>query len=141
MISDILPDTARLLKDSGLKSTSQRIAVYNAMRKLGHASVDDLCQTMKDDGCVFTVATIYNVLDSFVEKGLVARRFSSNNKMYFDVTTAPHCHLYDDRTDTITDYYDPVLERIVREYTKANHIDGYELTGVEIQLIGHKTDN
>lgn len=132
---------AQILNESGLKSTSQRIAVYETMRVLGHASADTVCQKMMEDGRMFTVATIYNVLESFVEKGLVSRRFSSNNKMYFDITTAPHCHLYDDRNDTIVDYEDPVLDTIVNDYVKNNHLNGYELTGIDIQIIGHKTDN
>jgi len=129
---------ALMLKSHGLKATSQRIAVYEAMLILGHASADSVCKTIAEQGGSATVATIYNVLDSFAEHGILSRRFSSNNKMYFDITTTPHCHFYDTVTDTISDYEDPQLDSIVREYAEKNHLAGYELSGIDIQITGHK---
>lgn len=132
--------TGEILRNAGLKTTSQRIAVYDAMCLLGHASADDVYRKIKADGSSFTLATVYNVLDSFAVNGLVSRRFSSNNKMYFDITTTPHCHLYDDRTDTIVDYNDPELSRMVNDYIAGKRLEGYEIKGVDIQIIGHKTN-
>lgn len=131
---------ALMLKSHGLKATSQRMAVYEAMRTLGHASADSVCRTIQEQGGTATVATVYNVLESFAEHGILSRRFSSNNKMYFDVTTAPHCHFYDTVTDTIVDYDDPALNILVQEYTANHHLDGFELSGIDIQIIGHKTE-
>ena len=70
------------IQKSGLKATPQRIAILGAMHKLGHASADMVAERLRDVFPSLTVATIYNVLESFLAKGLVVRRFSSNNKMF-----------------------------------------------------------
>lgn len=123
------------IQQSGLKATPQRIAVYNAMMKLGHASADMVVDTLKDSFPTLTVATIYNVLESFVEAGLVVRRYSSNNKMYFDVNTYEHAHVYDRKTNTYCDYDDPELIKLVTDYLSEKGSPDLVFTNVDIQLI------
>lgn len=123
------------IQQSGLKATPQRIAVYNAMMKLGHASADMVVDTLKDSFPTLTVATIYNVLESFVEAGLVVRRYSSNNKMYFDVNTYEHAHVYDRKTNTYLDYDDPELIKLVMDYLSRKGSPDLVFTNVDIQLI------
>lgn len=123
------------IQQSGLKATPQRIAVYNAMMKLGHASADMVVDTLKDSFPTLTVATIYNVLESFVEAGLVVRRYSSNNKMYFDVNTYEHAHVYDRKTNTYRDYDDPELIKLVTDYLSGKGSPDLVFTNVDIQLI------
>ena len=84
-----------IIRESGLKATPQRLAIYQTMRDLGHASADAVEEAIKEKCPSLTVATIYNVLESFVNVGLLVRRYSSNNKMYFDVNTYEHAHIYD----------------------------------------------
>lgn len=123
------------IQQSGLKATPQRIAVYNAMMELGHASADMVVDTLKDSFPTLTVATIYNVLESFVEAGLVVRRYSSNNKMYFDVNTYEHAHVYDRKTNTYRDYDDPELIKLVMDYLSRKGSPDLVFTNVDIQLI------
>lgn len=123
------------IQQSGLKATPQRIAVYNAMMKLGHASADMVVDTLKDSFPTLTVATIYNVLESFVEAGLVVRRYSSNNKMYFDVNTYEHAHVYDRKTNTYRDYDDPELIKLVMDYLSRKGSPDLVFTNIDIQLI------
>ncbi len=127
-----------MLKACGLKATSQRVAVYEVMRRLGHASADAVFDCLQASAPNVTLATVYNVLDSFVGAGLISRRFSSNSKMYYDITTSPHCHLYDEETHTIVDYDDTELVGIVERYLRAHRPEGFEFSGVDIQIVGHK---
>lgn len=124
------------IKSAGLKATPQRLAVYSAMRKLGHACVDMVTEEVKVSHPTLTVATIYNVLESFVNAGLLVRRFSSNNKMYFDVNTYDHIHIYDENLNTYTDFNDPVLVKMVTDYLKNVEIPNFKLRTVDIQLLG-----
>lgn len=123
------------IQQSGLKATPQRIAVYNAMMELGHASADMVVDTLKESFPTLTVATIYNVLESFVEAGLVVRRYSSNNKMYFDVNTYEHAHVYDRKTNTYRDYDDPELIKLVMDYLSRKGSPDLVFTNIDIQLI------
>ena len=124
------------IQKGGLKATPQRIAVYNALLKLGHASADMVGEEIKEVFPSLTIATIYNVLESFVRADLIVRRFSSNNKMYFDVNTYEHAHIYDKEKNTYLDYDDPELIRLVTEYLKSRKIPNFNLANIDIQLIG-----
>ena len=131
------PETSDLLKQKGLKATPQRIAVYDAMRELGHASADDVRQSIGSAGQMdITVATVYNVLQSLTEAGLLHRRLSANNKMYYDITMKDHCHIYDESTHTITDFNDSGLMEVVNEYIRKKRISNFDLNYVDIQLMG-----
>ena len=129
------------LKEAGLKATPQRLAIYESMRKLGHASVDMVIEDLKDSFPSLTVATIYNVLESFVNTGLLTRRFSSNNKMYFDVNVYEHAHFYDQDENSYMDFHDPELVRLVMDYLSTKKIDKFNVKTVDIQLVGRKIDN
>ena len=124
------------IQETGLKATPQRIAIYKEMQKLGHACADVVSENLKDSFPSLTVATIYNVLDSFVEVGLLVKRFSSNNKMYFDVNTYDHIHIYDEQLNTYKDYNDPVLVKMVTDYLKDVKIPNFNYRTVDIQIIG-----
>lgn len=130
-------ETKEILKSHNLKSTPQRVVIYEVMKKLGHASADTIYQEIKSQFHTMTVATVYNVLDSFVGAGLLHRRMSSNNKMYFDVNTYTHCHLYSPETNVYVDYDDSELIRMVGEHLKKRKITNFELTDIDIQLVGN----
>ncbi len=129
------------IKEAGLKATPQRIAIYEAMRKLGHACVDMVAVELKTSFPTLTIATIYNVLESFVNAGLLVRRFSSNNKMYFDVNVYEHAHFYNTEENSYEDYNDPELVRIVMEYISSKKIENFDLKSVDIQLVGKRITN
>ena len=126
------------IKEAGLKATPQRIAVYEAMRKLGHACVDMVAEEIKHTYPTLTIATIYNVLESFVNSGLLVRRFSSNNKMYFDVNVYEHAHFYDTNENAYEDFHDPELVKLVMEYISSKKIDNFDIKSVDIQLVGKR---
>ena len=129
------------IKEAGLKATPQRLAIYESMRKLGHASVDMVIEDLKNSFPTLTVATIYNVLESFVNTGLLTRRFSSNNKMYFDVNVYEHAHFYDQEENSYMDFHDQELVRLVMDYLSTKQIEKFDVKTVDIQLVGKKTDN
>ena len=126
------------IKEAGLKATPQRIAIYESMRKLGHASADMVVEDLRELHPSLTVATIYNVLESFVNAGLLGRRFSSNNKMYFDVNVYEHAHMYDQEENSYMDFHDPELVKIVMDYLSTKKIEKFEVKAVDIQLVGKK---
>lgn len=126
------------IQKSGLKATPQRIAILGAMHKLGHASADMVAERLRDVFPSLTVATIYNVLESFLAKGLVVRRFSSNNKMYFDVNTHAHAHLYFVDDNHYSDYDDNELIELVNDYLKNKTIPNFKAKSIDIQIVGVK---
>ena len=111
-----IPDIQKLskiLKDKGMRMTPQRASVHRAMMTLVHASADMVAGHLAASGITnVTVASVYNILSSMADKGIYGRRFSSNNKMYFDVVPSKHLHLYDTK-NTIDTNVDEVVHKMV----------------------------
>ena len=125
------------LNQCGLKATPQRVRVYEAMCELGHASADAIFHQLGDGQGKMTLATVYNVLESLTDAGLLIRRPSFSSKMFFDVHPDAHCHIYQQDTLSMTDFRDEVLQRSVEERIRAQLPPGLQLDRVEIQILCH----
>ena len=125
------------LNRCGLKATAQRMRVYAAMCALGHASADAVYQYLDGQGRM-TMATVYNVLESMTDAGLLVRRPSFGSKMYFDVNTDAHCHLYVEDSAELIDFCDESLQREVEERVRAQMPAGLQVGRVEIQVLCHR---
>ena len=121
----------------GLKATPQRVRIYATMCALGHASADTVFHQLETGRDRITMATVYNVLESMTEAGLLIRRPSFSSKMFFDVNTDAHCHIYQQETSEIFDFHDAVLQQTVEERVRAQLPDGLQLDRVEIQILCH----
>ncbi len=129
-----------LLKKHSLKATAQRLAVHEAMMSLGHASADMVTEAIKTKGETrVTVASVYNILTQLALLGIYDYRMSSNNKMYFDINTFPHIHLYDRENHQYRDLIDDELMGIVEDHLKRKRFRGFRIEHVDIQLVGVPT--
>ena len=137
------PDTLRfkeLLKNKGLKATPQRLAVHDAMLKLGHASADMVAEQMANAGFThITIASVYNILSTLADLKIYSRRMSANNKMYFDVNSFRHIHLYDNANHEYRDLLDDELMELVESKLKGRRFRGYAIDSVDIQIGCHPT--
>lgn len=137
------PDLIRfkdILKEKGLKATPQRLAVHEAMLKLGHASADMVAEQMESAGFTrITIASVYNILSTLADLRVYSRRMSSNNKMYFDVNTFKHLHLYDRTCNEYRDVLDDELVGLVESRLKGRRFRGYIVDHVDIQIVCHPT--
>ena len=122
-----------LIREHGLKATPQRISIYDSMVQLEHASADMVFEKVKEDFPKVTVATIYNVLDSFCSCGILARRCTPTNKMFFDVVTENHFHFYNIDNETFTNIGAASVTEVVRSYLA---LRGYEITSIDVQVNG-----
>lgn len=129
-----------ILKKHSLKATPQRLAVHEAMSELGHASADMVTETIKAKGTAkVTLASVYNILTHMAMLGVYNYRLSSNNKMYFDVNTFKHIHLYDRENHIFKDVVDDELVSIIESYLGRKRFKGYKIEGIDIQILGRPT--
>ena len=129
-----------VLKRHRLKATPQRLAVHEAMLALGHASADQVGEWIASRcGTRVTPASVYNILTQMTLLGVYVHRFSANNKMYFDVNTFRHVHLYDTVNNDYRDIMDEELLEMVESRIKGKRYRGYKVDGVDIQIICHPT--
>ena len=129
-----------VLKRHRLKATPQRLAVHEAMLDLGHASADQVGEWIaaRSDTRV-TPASVYNILTQMTLLGVYVHRFSANNKMYFDVNTFRHIHIYDSVNNEYRDIMDDELLETVESRIRGKRYRGYKVDGVDIQIICHPT--
>lgn len=126
----------KLLKKHSLKSTQQRLAVHNAMLKLGHASADMVTEEIRSQGTTnVTVASVYNILSQIALLGIYDHRMSANNKMYFDVNTFRHIHLYDYVNNTFKDVIDDDFMDNLDAYFAKKKFKGYRVECVDVQIV------
>ncbi len=130
----------QMLKKVSLKATKQRLAVHQAMLKLGHASADMIEEEIHaEGGTKITAATIYNIMSQLALLGFYHSRLSSNNKMYFDINTKEHIHLYDTCNNTYKDVVDDQLMEMIRRHLSQKHFRGFKVDGIDIQILCHPT--
>ena len=133
-----LEELKPILKARGLKATPQRLAVHEAMLELGHASADMVTDYIIAKGKTkVTVASVYNVLSQLALHGIYKHRLSANNKMYFDVNSSKHMHLYDTYNNEFKDVFDEELFEILEEKLKHKRFKGYKIDGIDVQIICH----
>lgn len=126
----------KLLKKHSLKSTQQRLAVHNAMLKMGHASADMVTEEIRSQGTTnVTVASVYNILSQIALLGIYDHRMSANNKMYFDVNTFRHIHLYDYVNNTFKDVIDDDFMDNLYAYFAKKKFKGYRVECVDVQIV------
>ena len=88
-------EIAQKLSDKGLRVTPQRIAVFRAIVQLNnHPTAENIIEYIKDHHPNISVGTVYKVLDSFVENGLIKKVKTERGIMRYDPLPYNHHHLY-----------------------------------------------
>lgn len=128
----------RLLRQHSLKATPQRLAVHQAMMSLKHASADMVCEWLEQHCNTHTTTTsVYNILSQMAHLGIYRHLMSANNKMFFDVNTYKHIHLYDITSHEFKDIMDDEMMASIEERLKGKRFRGYKVDSVDIQIICH----
>jgi len=131
-----------ILKSKGLKATQQRLAVHEAMLALGHACADMVCDQIRKNGTTeVTVASVYNILSGLSAIGVYRRIPTIDNRVWYDVLTRPHLHIYDRRRNEIKDLADEDFSASAAAYFRDHAPKGYKVDDIDIQLICHRSRN
>lgn len=139
-----IQDIIQRLHDAGLKTTPQRIAIMQTLVRLRqHPTADELYIEVSKTLPGLSPTTIYNTLDSFVDKGLIRRIKTDAGVMRYDDIVETHHHMYCSNSDRIEDYFDPELDQLLKEYFEIKQIDGFSVNDIRLQLMGdfQKTTN
>lgn len=121
----------------GLKITPQRVAVYEAISTLrDHPTADHIIEFIRKNHPNIAVGTVYNTLETFVEKGLIVKVKTDGEAMRYDADLEKHHHLYSEDSRRIEDYYDEDLNRVIEDYFSKKKIPGFRVKDVKVQVIG-----
>jgi Fe2+ or Zn2+ uptake regulation protein len=110
------------------------------MIQLGHASADMVTDLIKEKGTAkVTLASVYNILTQMSMLKVYNYRLSANNKMYFDVNTFKHMHLYDYENHVFRDVIDDELITMIESHLSRKRVRGYKIEDFDIQLVARPT--
>jgi len=138
MLSEI---RSRLI-EKGLRVTPQRVAIYDAILKLrSHPTADEIIAIIKKDQPHIATGTVYKVLDSLVENGLIVKVKTEKDIMRYDAITENHHHLYCAESNRIEDYFDKDLNELIGNYFEQKGIPHFEIEDIKLQIIGKFTQN
>ncbi len=88
-----MTDYAKLLKESGLKATFQRMNILGVVEKHGHMSVDDIYAQVIKVHPSLSLATIYKNIILMTEKGVIVEVPIVGKKSKYELRKADHMHL------------------------------------------------
>ena len=104
------------LRSSGLRPTKQRTEICQVLferKKTFHFTIGDLAALLeKNFNKKFSLATIYNTVHSFKEKGYLKKISINTDKSYYDTNTSNHHHFFDESTDELIDLKDNEIGNI-----------------------------
>jgi Fe2+ or Zn2+ uptake regulation protein len=81
-----------LLRQAGLRSTPQRVAIVREVFSQNHPTVAEVYESVRRQFPAIGLATVYNTLRSLTERGYV-RELPFGDAMRFDVNVTPHMNL------------------------------------------------
>jgi Fur family peroxide stress response transcriptional regulator len=91
-----------LLREAGLRSTPQRLAIVREVFLRHHPTVGEVYDTVRRQFPTIGLATVYNTLRSLTERGYL-RELPFGDATRFDVNVEPHANLVCRRCGRIED--------------------------------------
>tara|TARA_B100000401_G_C52203332_1_gene437988 strand:+ start:44 stop:472 length:429 start_codon:yes stop_codon:yes gene_type:complete len=128
------------LRSSGLRPTKQRLKICEVLFNRNdtfHFTINELAKNISEElNEKISLATVYNTVHAFKEKGYLKEISINSDKSYFDTNVSKHHHFYDEDTDKLMDCDEEIIET---PKIKQN-ITGKKINSVEV-LVRVATDN
>lgn len=128
------------LMEKGLKVTPQRMAILEAIFTLNnHPTAEQIIAFIRNNHPNIATGTVYKVLETFTEKGLIRKVKTEKGIMRYDGIVESHHHLYCAQSDRIEDYNDKQLNQILENYFAKKGIPGFKIEDIKLHIIGKFT--
>ena len=120
------------LRSSGLRPTKQRIQICKLLfdrKDTFHFTINDLTNSLKKLSAEkISLATIYNTIHAFKDKGYLKEISINSDKSYFDTNVSNHHHFYDSENSELIDI--DANEVVIQKLPKAPN--GKKIKNVEV---------
>ena len=128
------------LRSSGLRPTKQRLKICEVLfnrEKTFHFTINDLARdiSLKLNEKI-SLATVYNTVHAFKNKGYLKEISINSDKSYFDTNTSAHHHFYDEDTNELIDCEESAIDSV----NVKKNIPGKKISSIEV-LIKVASDN
>ena len=120
------------LRSSGLRPTKQRLEICKLLfdrKKTFHFTINDIFKMLQNETSKkISLATIYNTVHSFKEKGYLKEISVNKDKSYFDTNTSNHHHFLDINTNELIDLKNEDVHNIKIK----KRIPGKKINSIEV---------
>ena len=127
-------DFVEKLRNSGLRSTKQRLKICDALfntNKTFHFTINDLVKIISERlNEKISLATVYNTVHAFKKKGYLKEIVVNLSQTYFDTNTSIHHHFFDEKERKLIDLENDDLSPIKIIKT----IPGKKIKSVEVLI-------
>ena len=128
------------LRSSGLRPTKQRVEICKLLfdrEKTFHFSIDYLNNVLKKNSIEkISLATIYNTIHAFKDKGYLKEISINSDKTYFDTNISNHHHFFDESSKELIDLNDEDLGKIkIKKKLRGKKVKSIE---VLVKVINNK---
>ena len=128
------------LRTSGLRPTKQRLKICEVLfdrDSTFHFTIGDLVKNISDKvNEKISLATVYNTVHAFKEKGYLKEISINSDKSYFDTNVSQHHHFFDEDTNELMDCSSDDIDSV----NVKKNITGKKIKSIEV-LIKVATDN
>jgi Fur family iron response transcriptional regulator len=129
-----MKELLQALRSHGIQPTAQRLAVAKfVLEARSHPTAEQVFDKVRQRSPTLSRATVYNTLNLFVEKGLLATQAVREGAVVFDPHVARHHHFVDEETGEI---YDVPWEAVRVSGEKA--LPGFEVRDYQVVMRGKK---
>lgn len=122
------------LQSTGLRITPTRVAVLsilaNTQKPMDIASIYDEVSRKHVDA---DQATIYRIIESFIEKGLISRVQLQEKKFYYEAKRAEHHHVVCTKCGNIEDVSNCNISNLIKEI---EHTHGFMVKTHSLEFFG-----
>ena len=127
-------DFINKLRKSGLRPTRQRLKICEVLfdrENTFHFTINDLTKIISEKlSEKISLATVYNTVHAFKNKGYLKEISINSDKSYFDTNTTVHHHFFDEDTNELIDCDESNLEQVKIK----NNITGKKINSVEVLI-------
>ena len=128
------------LRETGLRPTKQRVKICEILfnrEKTFHFTINDLAKSISEQlNEKISLATVYNTIHAFKDKGYLKEISINSDKSYFDTNITNHHHFFDESTNELIDCNKDDIEKI----NVKKNITGKKIQSIEV-LIKVASDN
>jgi Fe2+ or Zn2+ uptake regulation protein len=138
--------TRELFASHGLRSTDQRITLYEALSACrSHPTADELFRMVQSAAFHLSLATVYNTLETFCEVGLCRRLATTAGAVRYDADMSEHLHVRIQPSGEIRDVPCHLSRKLLESIppdalAEIEQTLGVKIDGVAVQLIAKASD-
>ena len=122
------------LRKSGLRPTRQRLKICEVLFDRDttfHFTINDLTKIISEKlNEKISLATVYNTVHAFKNKGYLKEISINSDKSYFDTNTSVHHHFFDEDTNRLIDCDENDLDEIKIK----KNITGKKISSVDVLI-------